>query len=102
MFSNVFGEGGDAEVRKKSSTWTLLLLHSIESQLTQEEEKVGILKIVSPPKSFMIQKCVYKNLKLLHLFLSLFHRSLGFDLTNTSSFLTICSTFFFSLQLQNL
>lgn len=54
MFSDVFGEGGDAGVRKKSPTWTLLLLHSIESQLTREEEKVGILKIISPPKSFII------------------------------------------------
>lgn len=54
MFSDVFGEGGDAGVRKKSSTWTLLLLRSIESQLTREEEKVGNLKIISPPKSFII------------------------------------------------
>lgn len=95
MSSNVFGEGGDAGVRKKSSTRPLLLLHSIESQLTQEEEKVGILKIIPPLKSFIIQKYVHENLNLLHLFLPLCHESLGSDLTNTSCFLTNCSTSFF-------
>lgn len=80
---------------KKVFPWPLLLSHGIESQLTEEEEKVGILKGISPLKSFIIQKCVQENFKLLHLFLSLLHKSLHSDLTNSSCFLTTCSTFFF-------
>lgn len=49
MFSDVFGEGGDAGVSKKSSTWTLLLLHSIKSTHTGRR-KGGDFKNYFPTK----------------------------------------------------
>lgn len=46
-FSNVSGEGRDTGVRKKN---LCMEFASVVLRLTQEEEKMGILKTIPPPK----------------------------------------------------